>query len=80
MDNTEDPGGMPLAMTLDPGVYYRCSCGKSQHLPFCDESHRGPGPGPIRFEIHSRQQVFLCCCGKTGNAPFCDESCGVTLP
>jgi len=72
--------GMPIAITLDPGVYYRCTCGKSQYLPFCDESHRGAGSMPIRFVIEERQKVYLCSCGKTSNQPFCDSSCGVTLP
>jgi len=71
---------MPIALTLDPGVYYRCTCGKSQHLPFCDESHRGVGSGPLRFEIKERQKVYLCSCGRTKQSPFCDSSCGVTLP
>ena len=71
--------GMPIEITLDPGVYYRCTCGKSQHLPFCDESHRGEG-GPIRFEIKERQKVYLCSCGKTRQAPYCDSSCGVIVP
>lgn len=72
--------GMPIAITLDPGVYYRCTCGKSQHLPFCDESHRGAGISPVRFEITRRQKVYLCSCGQTGNPPFCDSTCGVTVP
>jgi len=71
--------GMPIAITLDPGVYYRCTCGKSQHLPFCDESHRGVG-GPTRFEITERRKVYLCSCGLTKNAPYCDQSCGVEMP
>lgn len=74
--------GMPIEITLEPGTYYRCTCGKSQHLPFCDESHRGAGrgSGPLRFEITSRQKVYLCSCGLTKNTPYCDQSCGVNLP
>jgi len=79
MSKADDTAGMPIAITLDPGVYYRCTCGKSQHLPFCDESHRGAG-GPIRFEIIERRKVYLCGCGKSGKQPFCDSSCGVRLP
>jgi CDGSH-type Zn-finger protein len=72
--------GMPIALTLEPGTYYRCLCGKSQHLPFCDESHRGSGHLPIRFEIETRQKVYLCSCGKTEKAPYCDGRCGFALP
>lgn len=79
MDKSNDSAGMPIAITLDPGVYYRCTCGKSQHLPFCDESHRGAG-GPLRFEITERRKVHLCSCGKSGKQPFCDSSCGFSLP
>jgi CDGSH-type Zn-finger protein len=79
MSKADNATGMPIAITLDPGVYYRCTCGKSQHLPFCDESHRGAG-GPIRFEITGRRKVYLCGCGKSGKQPFCDGSCGVQLP
>jgi CDGSH-type Zn-finger protein len=68
--------GMPIAITLEPGIYYRCTCGRSQHLPFCDESHHGSGNLPIRFEINERQKVYLCSCGKTSRAPYCDGSCG----
>jgi CDGSH-type Zn-finger protein len=72
--------GMPIGITLDPGVYYRCTCGKSRNLPFCDESHRGSGSGPVRFELMERKKVYLCSCGLTKNAPYCDKSCGVELP
>jgi CDGSH-type Zn-finger protein len=71
--------GMPIAITLDPGIYYRCGCGKSKNLPFCDESHSGSADLPIRFEIDKRQKVFICGCSLTGDQPFCDGSCGVSL-
>jgi CDGSH-type Zn-finger protein len=80
MSKSNSEAGMPIAITLEPGTYYRCTCGKSQHLPFCDESHRGLDSRPLRFEIKVREKVYLCSCGKTGRAPFCDGSCGVSLP
>ena len=80
MSEVSNGEGMPIAITLAPGIYYRCSCGKSQHQPFCDESHRGLGSHPIRFEIHEQKKVYLCTCKKTKTAPFCDSSCGVRLP
>jgi CDGSH iron-sulfur domain-containing protein 3 len=72
--------GMPIALTLAPGIYFRCTCGRSQQLPFCDESHQASGSLPIRFEIKERQKVYICSCGKTAQAPYCDGSCGVSLP
>ncbi len=70
---------MPVGLTLEPGTYYRCTCGKSQNLPFCDESHIGLEQKPIQFKIKKRQKVFICGCGLTGDQPFCDGSCGVSL-
>lgn len=71
--------GMPIALTLEPGTYERCTCGLSQNLPFCDGSHPGGGPQPLRFEIKKRQKVYLCSCGKSASQPFCDQTCGVDL-
>ncbi len=71
--------GMPIAITLEPGTYFRCTCGGSKNLPFCDGNHRG-GELPIRFEIEEQRKVYLCSCGKTADEPFCDKTCGVDLP
>lgn len=79
MNDQGNRSSMPIAITLDPGIYFRCTCGQSQNLPFCDESHRGSDSLPIRFEITERQKVYLCSCGKTANRPFCDGKCGVDL-
>ncbi len=79
MTKTNTEAGMPIAITLEPGTYFRCTCGGSKNLPFCDGNHRG-GALPIRFEIEERRKVYLCSCGKTANQPFCDETCGVCLP
>lgn len=73
----EKPEGMPIKITLDAGTYYRCSCGHSQHLPFCDESHRGGRSHPVPFTLTERQTVYLCGCKGTATPPMCDGSCGV---
>ncbi len=70
---------MPIAITLEAGTYYRCTCGSSKNLPFCDGSHSGT-ERPIRFELEKRRKVYLCSCGKTVDQPFCDQTCGVKLP
>jgi len=68
--------GMPIVITLEPGTYFRCTCGRSAHLPFCDGSHPAGARPPLRFELTARQQVRLCGCDETATAPFCDGHCG----
>lgn len=65
----------PIVLDLGPATYYRCTCGKSAKMPFCDGAHAGSGCTPIQFELKEQQTVYLCNCGKTANAPFCDGSC-----
>ncbi len=79
MSKMNTDAGMPIALTLDPGTYYRCTCGKSQNLPFCDGAHQTGDAPPIRFEIAERQKVYICSCGQSSKQPFCDGTCGVNL-
>ena len=79
MGNPNTDAGMPIRLTLEPGTYFRCTCGRSQNLPFCDGGHSS-AQKPLRFEIAEKQTVYICSCGKSGEQPFCDESCGVSLP
>lgn len=68
---------MPIAITLNAGTYLRCTCGKSQNLPFCDGSHSGTLSKPVEFKVSERKKIYLCSCGRSGNQPFCDKTCGV---
>lgn len=62
----------PVVMSLEPGTYYWCTCGRAQNQPFCDGSHKGTGFTPLAFEVTETKTVALCNCKYTGNAPFCD--------
>lgn len=64
----------PAVLTLEPGTYYWCSCGRSKNQPFCDGSHEGTDFSPLAFEITQTQQVALCQCKRTQTPPFCDGS------
>ena len=59
-------------MTLEPGTYYWCSCGKSTKQPFCNGAHKGSSFSPVQFEIEEEKQVALCLCKHTKKAPYCD--------
>jgi len=39
----------PAVLSLDPGTYYWCQCGRSRDQPFCDGSHQGTGIEPVEF-------------------------------
>lgn len=75
MTKMNTAAGMPIALTLEPGTYYRCTCGQSQNLPFCDGGHAAGDSLPLQFEITQKKKVFLCSCGNSHNQPFCDDSC-----
>lgn len=79
MGQINNDAGMPIALTLEPGVYYRCTCGSSESLPFCDGHHQSGEHVPIRFEVKERERVYLCSCGESNNQPYCDGNCGVEL-
>lgn len=63
---------MPAQVTLEPGQYFWCACGKSSNQPFCDGSHRGSEFVPAPLKIAEKQEVWLCKCKQTKNPPFCD--------
>ena len=58
LNNNEGVGlmtkNMPFSVTLHPGTYYWCSCGKSAKEQFCDGSHipqrNRQGAGGIRHQ------------------------------
>ncbi len=62
----------PAKVTLQPGSYYWCACGRSGKQPFCDASHRGTGITPLAFTIEEEKDVWLCNCKHSSNKPYCD--------
>lgn len=62
----------PVRLTLEPGSYYWCACGRSTNQPFCDGSHRGTGLSPVAFKMDETRDVWLCQCKHSSNKPFCD--------
>ena len=50
MSKPNNDAGMPIALTLEAGTYFRCTCGKSQNLPFCDGAHQPGDTVQIRFQ------------------------------
>jgi CDGSH-type Zn-finger protein len=63
---------MPAQVTLEPGTFAWCACGKSSNQPFCDRSHIGTEFKPVFFRIAEKQDAWLCQCKHTKNPPFCD--------
>jgi len=66
----------PARLTLPPGVYLWCSCGRSERQPWCDDSHQGTGFQPVRVVIDEQRRVSMCQCKHSSKAPFCDGSHG----
>lgn len=62
----------PLMVTLVPGTYYWCSCGKTKTPGFCDGSHKGTDKTPLEFAIKEKKQAAVCNCSRTKTPPFCD--------
>ncbi|MBN1946229.1 MAG: CDGSH iron-sulfur domain-containing protein [Bradymonadales bacterium] len=64
----------PIALELEAGTYWWCSCGRSQAQPFCDGSHVTTGLTPLEFSLEETRTVYLCRCKQTKTPPFCDGS------
>jgi CDGSH-type Zn-finger protein len=62
----------PALVTLEPGLFAWCSCGKSNTQPFCDGSHSGTKFTPVLFKLAEKQDAWLCQCKQSKNPPYCD--------
>lgn len=61
---------MPVLVTLEPGPFAWCSCGKSSNQPFCDGTHRGTKFTPVLFKIAEKRDAWICQCKNFKSAPF----------
>ncbi len=64
----------PALVTLEPGPFAWCSCGKSSKQPFCDGTHTGTKFTPVLFKIAEKREAWLCNCKNSKKTPYCDET------
>lgn len=64
----------PKLVTLEPGTYFWCACGRSSNQPFCDGTHKGTGLFSLAFKVEKREDAWLCMCKQSKNKPYCDGS------
>jgi CDGSH-type Zn-finger protein len=62
----------PYALTLQPGTYWWCACGRSKTQPFCDGAHKVTDITPVKFELTEAKQVYFCGCKHSRTSPLCD--------
>ncbi|MFM2171081.1 MAG: hypothetical protein RI957_1310 [Verrucomicrobiota bacterium] len=69
------PSGLKsMALEVEAGTHWWCSCGRSSNQPFCDGSHKGTGLQAFKFEVPEKKTLYFCLCKATKNPPFCDGS------
>ena len=74
MSSPEVPRKGSYKVSVKPGKYWWCACGKSSNQPFCDGSHKGTGLSPVMVEIDEEKMVSWCGCKHSENKPFCDST------
>jgi CDGSH iron-sulfur domain-containing protein 3 len=72
MEQPKIAAKVPVQVTLEPGVFFWCSCGRSSNQPFCDGSHKGTAFTPVQFKIDEKKDAWLCQCKHSKNKPYCD--------
>ena len=63
----------PYPIKVEEGkAYFWCACGRSNHQPFCDGSHKGTDFTPLRYVSSKSKTAFFCGCKKSEAKPLCD--------
>jgi CDGSH iron-sulfur domain-containing protein 3 len=70
----------PTVLTLEPGIYWWCACGRSKEQPFCDGSHEITDIKPVKLRIQDTREVALCNCKHSGGRPYCDGTHQIMKP
>jgi len=60
----------PYVQETEAGEYYWCACGRSNHQPFCDGSHKGTECRPVLAKVDKKKSIAWCGCKQTDNPPM----------
>jgi CDGSH-type Zn-finger protein len=71
-DKPEIAGLKSEKITMEPGTYWWCSCGRSQNQPFCDGAHSGTSFNPVKVEVEEKQMIAWCTCKHSQKGFRCD--------
>ena len=47
----------PTVLTLEPGIYWWCACGRSKTQPFCDGTHDITDIKPVKLRLRATAEV-----------------------
>jgi CDGSH iron-sulfur domain-containing protein 3 len=65
----------PHVLTLPPGEYRWCACGRSRRAPLCDDADTACAGQSVPFTVSPRSGTqWLCGCRRSRHAPYCDGS------
>ncbi|MDA3823789.1 MAG: CDGSH iron-sulfur domain-containing protein [Bacteroidales bacterium] len=77
MSEKEKPkiaGLRSMKLETKAGLYFWCTCGRSEDQPYCDGSHFGTSFLPMPVQIDDLKIVKWCTCKMTKTPPYCDHT------